>query len=150
MTLGYSGRYKIRNFENYQFNHQVLNIGTMVDIDKVDDFFNEDNFKNGLFRIDTPTAGDENREQKYGESYEGTLQINAGFLMYEYNVSPKFLVLAGVRAENVFQEMKTRSRQNISGRTETIDFNELKVLPSLSMRYAATQKSNLRLAASQT
>ncbi len=150
LTLGYSGRMKLRNFENYQFNHQVLDAGTMVNIDQVDDFFNEQNFIDGLFRIDTPTAGDENGEQKYGESYEGKVNIHSGFLMYEYNVSPKFLVLAGVRAESVFQEMKTRSRQNITGRTETIDFNEFKVLPSLSMKYAATQKSNFRFAASQT
>ncbi|WP_430810568.1 MULTISPECIES: TonB-dependent receptor domain-containing protein [unclassified Carboxylicivirga] len=150
VTAGYSGRIKVRNFENYQFNHQVLHAGTMVDIDKVDDFFNEENFIDRLFRIDTPTAGDENGEQKYGESYEGKVNIHAGFLMYEYNVSPKLLVLAGIRAERVFQEMKTRSRQNITGRTEKIDFNQFKVLPSLSLKYAATQKSNFRFAASQT
>jgi len=150
LTFGYSGKFKLRNFENYQFNHQVLDIGTMVDIDNVDDYFNEENFVNGLFRIDTPTAGDINGEQKYGESYEGKVQINAGFLMYEYNVSPKFLILAGVRGDNIFQEMRTRSRQNITGRTETTEFKEFKVLPSLSMKYATSAKTNLRLAASQT
>ncbi len=122
----------------------------MVDIDNVDDYFNEENFVNGLFRIDTPTAGDINGDQKYGESYEGKVQINAGFLMYEYNVSPKFLILAGVRGDNIFQEMRTRSRQNITGRTETTEFKEFKVLPSLSVKYTTSAKTNLRLAASQT
>lgn len=150
LTAGYSGRYKIRNFENYQFNHQVLDAGTMVNIDQVDDFFNEQNFLDGLFRIDTPTAGDENGEQQYGESYEGKVSIHSGFLMYEYNINSKLLLLAGLRGESVFQEMKTRSRQNISGRPETIDFNEFKVLPSLSMKYVTSTKSNLRFAASQT
>ncbi|WP_439181754.1 TonB-dependent receptor domain-containing protein [Carboxylicivirga taeanensis] len=150
LTAGYSGRIKLRQFENYQFNHQVIHAGTMVNIDQADDFFNEQNFIDGLFRIDTPTAGDENGNQRYGESYEGTINLHSGFLMYEYNVSPRLLVLAGVRAESIFQEMKTRSRQNISGRTETIDFNEMKMLPSLSLKYATTDKSNIRFAASQT
>lgn len=151
LTFGYAGRYKLRNFTNFQFNHQI-NVGNqvIVDVDNVDSFFNEDNFLDKQFLIGTPTAGDENGEQKYGEGYEGKVSINAGFVNFEYNISEKLLLLVGLRGESVFQEMNTRSRQNFSGRVETIDFNEFKILPSLSFKYAASEKSNVRLAASRT
>ena len=149
LTFGYNGRYKTRNFSSHQFNHQILvddnNQNIRVDVNNIDDYINEENYLNGSYNIIIAQA-----DGQPGFSYDGTVMINGGFGMVEYNVSSRLMLLAGVRVENVSQKINYLSNQNPSGREESTDFNEWKILPGLSLKYMLNEKQNLRFSTSKT
>lgn len=151
LSLGYSGRYKNRNFINYQFNHDV-NEFNVVDIDAADSYLNNANFTNRDFKIVIVEPRDINGNAKDGEEYYGFISTHAVNALWEWNFPPKFLLLTGIKGERVNQEITTRANQ-ITGKgtnQKTFLFDELQILPSVSLKYAVNQKQNIRLAASKT
>ncbi|MDA3890086.1 MAG: TonB-dependent receptor [Salinivirgaceae bacterium] len=149
VTLGYSGRYKTRDFSTKQFNHNIYQREgfqlVQVDVDDVDSFIGNTNFTDSLFTIKTLGTS-----EGPGFRYNASLLDNAVFAALHYHLSAKLLVLIGLRFEYVFQEISYLSSQNISGREEQTQFKEFAFLPNLSIRYSLTDKSNLRFAASKT
>lgn len=147
--IAYSGRYKIRDFHSLQFNHQIqrdINDNNIaVDVNNVDSYINEINYLDGKFNVRTIQVDGHD-----GFSYNGFTAINAGYGLIEYNLTQRLLLLAGLRFENVYQQINYLSSQNISGKEEQSDISEFKILPSLSMRYLLTEKQNLRFACSKT
>ncbi len=149
ITLGYNGRFKEREFNSYQYNHKIEYEEEIPQIDPwdVDAFFNDDNYyhketnPDGLFSIKTFYS-----TLNLPVNYKGTQTINAAYLYGEYNFNEKLLAVFGLRAEQVYQlvDFKTTIK------TGSNDFDEMYFLPSLSLRYKLTEKSNLRLSASQT
>jgi hypothetical protein len=157
LTAGYSGKYKLRDFESTQFNHDIYRNRSIfnpppggyyarVDVNDIDAFLNEENL---------------NRADGYGfylktffgniirpSTYNGTQMINAGFISFEYQCTEKLTALAGLRVEHVFQEVKFETSLKPNGGSGK--FSELPLLPSLSLRYTMNAKSNLRFAASKT
>jgi hypothetical protein len=148
-NIGYSGRYKIRSFQSNQFDHAIeLRPGfqpVRVDIDDVDSFINNENFIEDEFDVNVVRVNDE----VSGFTYDGTIRINAAFASLEYNFSPEFMAMIGARYENVNLELDYLSVQTGSS-MQNASFNEQKFLPSLTMKYAMTDQSNLRLSASKT
>ncbi len=157
VTIGYSGKYKVRDFESTQFNYDIYrnrNIfdpppgGYLVTVDilDIDAFLNDANLERADgygFYLKT-FFGNSIRPS----TYKGTQFINAGFAEFEYSISPKLLGVLGVRLENVFQEVEYETALEPEGGKG--DFTEFKVLPSLSLKYSLTDKSNLRFAGSST
>ncbi len=143
LTLGYSGKYKQRKYESVQFNHQVNSAGIWVDVEDVDAYLNEPNYLDGAFKIIVPYV-----DGAYGESYDGLLNVQSGFLLYEYNLGSRSNLYVGLRAESVNQELDVRSIQ--VGGSETYTIEEFKFLPSLSYKYSLADNQNLRFAASKT
>lgn len=157
LTLGYSGKYKERQFEATQFNHDIYRNRNIfnpppggyhvyVDVMDVDAFLNAANLQrpDGYGFYLKTFFGNTIRPS----TYEGTQLINAGFASLEYQLTPKLLGVLGLRVENVNQQVDFVTALDTDGGSG--DFNELEVLPSLSLRYALNEKSNLRLAASNT
>lgn len=143
VTVGYSGRYKVRDFNSYQYNHKINedNYSDLIDIWNVDAYFNDVNMQQDNFALRT----------FYGNlnlpvTYTGTQILNAGFVQLEYNFNEKLMVLFGLRAESIYQSVDYKT--TIS--TGSNSFDEFKVLPSLSLRYKATKKSNIRFSTSQS
>lgn len=151
VELGYSGKFKNRYFINYTFNHDIDD-GVDVNVDEVDSYLNEENYLADEFQIAISDPRDENGDEQYGEDYEGSVKVNSAFLLWEWNIAEKLLLVAGVRAESVNQEITTRSNQitGIGTNVETFNFDVFKTLPSLSLRYKLNEQQNLRFAASQT
>lgn len=149
LTLGYNGRYKDREFNAYQYNHKIEYDEQIPEIDPwdVDAFFNDDNYYDretnpeGLFSIKTFYS-----TLNLPVTYRGIQRINAGYFYGEYNFSERFLAVFGVRGEQVYQEVDFRTTL----KTGKNDFDKLYFLPSLSLRYKLTEKSNIRLSGSQT
>lgn len=148
LSIGYSGKFKGREFENVQFNHHVKNAGTWVDVEDVDSYLNEENYLAKEFNIIVPQANDQNYQSKYGEGYEGIVNVQSGFALYEYNLGSRSNFLIGLRGESVNQEITVRSIQIGGVKTYTIE--ELKILPSLSYKFSISDNQNLRFAASKT
>lgn len=151
LSFGFSGRYKFRQFNNYQFNHDI-NENIVVNVNEVDAYLNEANYINEAFDIIIVEPRDENGEAIDGEEYSGLVSNNGLFAMWEWNINSRLLLVAGLRGEFVYQEITTRANQ-ITGRgtnVETVTFKDIKVLPSLSLKYALRENQNLRFATSKT
>ncbi|WP_422349239.1 TonB-dependent receptor domain-containing protein [Flagellimonas sp.] len=155
LTLGYSGRFKDVDFEAEQFNFQILLRDSnnnpidqpLVDPRNIDAYFNQENLVNGLYQIRTfrgPLSFAGALEPQF---YNGSQDIHAGYVNFEYKVSDKFTMLAGIRGEQINQSINWSTVIQGEGSNELDNFE---VLPSVSFKYALNEKQNLRLAASKT
>jgi TonB-dependent receptor len=75
--------------------------------------------------------------------YEGTGLLNSGYLMLDNRFSDKIKLTWGVRAERYLQELTAKGKNKL-----TLDNTDL--LPSLLFTYAVNNKTNIRVAGSQT
>ena len=145
LTIGYNGRVKKRDFEATQFNFNIANnqSNTVVDPYNLNAFLNQENFNNNYFSIET-FSGNNIKPQ----TYNGEQNIHAAFGLMEYQFTPKFTTVIGLRAEQIFQDVTWKTQIDNSGRNEAFERNEF--LPSLLMKYEVNEKNNLRFAASKT
>lgn len=72
--------------------------------------------------------------------------IVGGNISYNHNFGDNFNILAGVRLENFTRKLGEESITN----GDPFEFEKFFVLPSLNMRYAVNDNSNLRFAVSKT
>lgn len=140
ITVGYNGKFKDRSFEATQFNHKIVQ-NYLTNVNRIDSYFNNANLQNNVFQLKVLS-----NDFITFSTYTGKQVINAGFVDFEYNISDKLLILAGLRAENVYQKI-TYNTVISKGNN---DFKHLKILPSISIRYALNNKSNLRFASGIT
>ena len=100
--------------------------------------------------INPPQTGSTNRPGLPENTYNGTLNIYAGYLNTELNLNEKWLLVPGIRVESFSQEIEydvININPNDPGFRETY---ENFYLPSLSIRYALNDEKNLRFAFSKT
>ncbi len=142
-TIGYNGRLKQRDFEAIQFNFRISGseLNSSVNPDNLDLFFNQRNFENGSFGIES-FAG------LTPQTYDGEQRIHAGFASLEYQLSDKLSAVAGLRFERVEQTVSWRTQLDASGKSNTFNRNEF--LPSVILKYELNDQQNLRLGASKT
>lgn len=142
LTIGYSGKYKDRNFIATQFYHEIV---TNQAIDSkgldIDAYFNQENLQNGYFKVRTTSP-----DLIIPSTYDGEQRIHAVMVNVDYNLSGRLLVSAGLRAENVRQKIKF----NTTLRSGKEEFNEFDVFPSLAFKYGLNDKTNLRLSSGIT
>ncbi|MBN2764393.1 MAG: TonB-dependent receptor, partial [Bacteroidales bacterium] len=156
LTFGYAGKYKKRDFEAIQINHDIYHQArkdsfftnqdyywVYVDIWDIDAFLNDENLQNNEFYIRT-FFGNTLRPQ----TYAGTQITNGIYGLLECNITPKLLAMVGARFEYVYQSVDYLTSENPVGGEGS--FSELNILPSLSLKYMLNDKNNLRFAASKT
>lgn len=143
LTIGYNGRFKQRDFEAIQFNFRISGsqLNTTIDPNNLDNFFNQNNYSNGFFTIES-FAGERR------QTYKGEQNINAGFASLEYNLSDRLSSIIGLRYERVEQTVSWVTQLDPEGDTNTFNRNEF--LPNLVLKYELNEKQNLRLGASKT
>ncbi|GAB4340649.1 MAG: TonB-dependent receptor [Flammeovirgaceae bacterium] len=78
-------------------------------------------------------------------SYEGFEQVIAFYTMGVYNFTEKLKVIGGARLEQTNFEVTVPQVDTLKG-----EINKLDVLPALHLVYAANDKTNIRVSASQT
>src|SRR5690606_18887720 len=98
ITFGYNGRFKTRDFEAIQFNFRITGdqLTQFYNPDNLDVFFNQQNYQNGLFSIES-FAG------LTPQTYNGEQNIHAGFGNFEYHFSEKLSSIIGLRYEKIEQ-----------------------------------------------
>ncbi|MCL3780026.1 TonB-dependent receptor [Prolixibacteraceae bacterium JC049] len=151
IKAGISGKYKVRDFESTQFNHDIYrnrnvfdpNYFVNVDVNNIDGFLNNNNLKRQEFFLKT-FFGNTIRPS----FYKGSQIISAGYGSLEYHLSEKWLAVLGLRLENVFQKIEYTTALKPEGGEK--DFNEFQILPSLSLKYKMNEKNNLRFALGKT
>jgi len=145
ITLGYSGRFKKRDFEAIQFNFflsEALRITTPADPNNLDAIFNSDGYNSDQFDINTYSGG------MRPQTYNGEQDIHAGYASLDYKLTDKLTANVSLRYEKIEQSIRYRT-QLISGeQSSTFDRNEF--LPNVILKYELNDKQNLRFAASKT
>lgn len=143
LLMGYNARIKSRNFEAMQYNLAPKNGQMVVDFYDLDAFYNQANFDNGLFTINTFSG-----QSLQPQFYEGEQYIHGGFANISYKFSPKFNVNLGLRVEQVRQSVSWNTSLDPKGNKNKLD--EIQLLPNLNLKYELNSKQNLRFAASKT
>ena len=136
VDFGGTYRNKERNFDSQFFGIQetALNAINPTSIDALSEIFTQQNIANGLLKINTLPA----------DRYRGNLE-SLGTYIEATGVIGKFTLQGGLRYQNDQINVKF-DVGNIPGRLGKVIKNYEKLYPSLNLKYAATEKINLRFA----
>lgn len=152
ITVGGNYRNTQRDFIFRQYN---FNFGQqeIVDINNLDALFNQENINNGTFemvtdrgRADLPNALDP-------FSYTGDRSLYAGYAQGIFDLSTNLTLSAGIRFENVNQEVAWDTSLSSSVNDPTTPnalIEDSFLLPSASVKYNFNENSIIRLAGSKT
>lgn len=145
LSIGYNGRFKERNFEAVQFNFRIRGsqLTQVVDPKNLDTFFNQENYNNNYFGIETFTGS-----AIIPQTYQGIQNIHAGYAQITHQFSDRLSALFGLRFDRIEQEVQWKTQLNSEGDKNTFERNEW--LPNLTLKYAINEKQNLRFGASKT
>ncbi|WP_282164982.1 TonB-dependent receptor [Cellulophaga baltica] len=152
VTLGYNGRITDRKFDGIYFDHNFAAPRTaFVDLDNLDNTFNQENLSNGVFGIETSRGRNNNDAETYlPQLYDADKKVHGAYIDAIYNVTDKFTANVGVRAEDI--KMNVTWNTNISfpgfSTNSSIDLDKQYILPSLNLKYALNEKINLRASGS--
>lgn len=138
ISLGVSAKWKKRNFEAEQYNHDIIydsngQVPTLGSVSNIDDYFND------------ATLGEIFKVTHLTQSYKADQKIWAGFITADYYFSNRLSGVFGARLEHVRQDIAFRTTINPDGNN---GFDETNVFPSFSLRYKLNEASNLRFASS--
>lgn len=154
-SLGYSGKFRSRQFIHYHFNEGFPS-NTFIDVDDADSYINNENFVNNGFTVVIVEPRDKNGDARDGEEYSALIRTNGVFALWEWSINDQWLLLSGMRVERAYQEITTRANQIIGRGTNVKTFSfpdsefEFKLLPGVSLKCALNEKQNVRLAGSKT
>ena len=159
-NLGYNGRNKERSFDNIRYGYDITDSGyTISDVNNLNSVFNLENLNisdsdQGIYEIQVintiPNLSNTNRPGLAENTYQGTLNVYAGYLDAEIKLGEKWLFVPSVRFESFKQEIAFDVINLGNLGNSEISSSENFVLPSLNIKYALTEDSNLRFSASQT
>jgi len=162
LNFGYNGRRKERRFNNWRYGYSIddKNANPVTDLTNLDNFFDVSNINipagSGLwdlFIVRNPQnldIGLVNRPQVYENTYTGNLDVHAGFVSAELNLSDKWLLIPGFRIEAYKQSIVYDVINPVPTDPGFREGYENIYLPSLNVRYALTDDTNLRLSLSKT
>ncbi len=144
LIIGSNVRDKRRDFDAFQTNYRIDSlITTPVDPLRPDDLLSQENFEDRVYTIFD--------NARPSNQYKADFNNIAGFADFQWAFAPRWVLIAGLRIEDFEQNVFFRSINNPN--LDDIfqgQIQETFVLPSLNFKYEATDKSNLRFAASQT
>lgn len=158
INVGYNARTKERRFDNIRYGYDIIDNSGINNIDRLDDFFSLDNLNlksnEGTYEIKViktlPSLSNTNRPGLPENTYKGKLDIQAGYLNAEINLSEKWLVVPGIRVEAFEQKINYDViNLGLKGK-DSVSASDILYLPSLSVKYALNDDQNLRFSASQT
>jgi TonB-dependent receptor len=155
ITFGVDARTTNRRFEATQFNFDFATNNIVVDLNNPDAIFNQANVDlgkdNGGFDIITGRGSAADALNPF--YYTGKRNIIAGYLQGTYSINEKLIIQPGFRFEKIDQKVEWDTNISSSVNNLTIDpsiINKNYFLPSLNVKYTASEKNAIRLAASQT
>ncbi|WP_271855214.1 TonB-dependent receptor [Patiriisocius marinus] len=140
IDFGGTYRNKERNFGSQFFGIEetVLNAVNPTSIDHISEIFTEQNIANGLLKVNTLPA----------DRYRGNLESIGGYFEAT-GVTGKFTVQGGLRYQDDQIDV-TYDVGNIPGRLGEVNKSYRRVYPSVNLKYAASNKFNVRFANSYT
>ena len=137
-TFGYSGRLKNvdYNTQQYSFFPYRNNYSFPIEgLNNVDFYLDQANYNNAP-------------SNRIKQSYNGNLDIHAGFASIQYSFTEKLSVILGARFEQTIQNVDFYSTIKPNG--DNYDYSKFNLLPSLISKYTLNDKQNLKFSFSQT
>ncbi len=154
ITLGYNGSITDRQFDGIYFDHNFTNPrATFVDVNNLDATFNQNNLNSGLFGIETSRGRNSNDAETYlPQLYDAEKTIHSAYIDAVYKFNEKFTANVGLRAEDVKMDVTWNTNISFPGfsNNSQIALDKQYVLPTFNLKYALTEKSNLRASGSLT
>ncbi|NNE33576.1 MAG: TonB-dependent receptor [Winogradskyella sp.] len=160
INVGFAGRTKERQFDNIRYGYDLIEANTPItNVNDLNSFFTLDNLNignsgNGAYEIKVinnfPGLSNTNRPGLSENTYNGNIDIYAGYSNAELNVGDTWLFVPGVRIENINQEIAYDVINLGAAGNSSISSNETIFLPSLSIKYGIKEDQNLRFSASQS
>ncbi len=146
IEFGYNGNLITRDFDVRMFYHNVLGDLTVTNgIDDINSSFNAKTLQSNYFELGT-NWGRTSFEPNW---YKAKKDIHSALAVATYQFSEKFTGILGVRYDKINQDIEYK----LQLRSSTVDpsiIDKNYILPSLNLKYALTEKSNLRAAASMS
>jgi outer membrane receptor protein involved in Fe transport len=141
LSFGGTYRFKERDFISrfLGLEERSNRILTPSSIDNLDEVFSPENYNNGNLEINDDLQADR---------YRANLESTAGFASINFGLE-KLNINAGVRYQKDELEV-VYNVGNIPGRTGISNLAYDNFYPAVNLRYALTERSNFRLAASKT
>lgn len=160
LNFGYNGKIKKRDFNNIRYGYDILE-GTypVTNVNNFDSIFTLDNLNlnsgsSGVYDIKVirpiPTLSNTNRPGLPENTYNGRLEVNAGYLNAEVKAGEKWLFVPGLRVESVNQSIDYDVINLGNNGKSTRDTHNTFFLPSMNIKYALNEDQNLRFTASKT
>ena len=161
LNFGYDGKNKKRKFDNIRYGYDIVDSNYPVtDVYNFNNDFSLDNLRvnpnedTGLYLIkvinNIPGVSNTNRPGLPENTYNGTLNIYAGYVDAEIKAGEKWLFVPGIRLESVDQKINYDVINLGNNGKASINVHENFYLPSLNIKYAINDEQNLRFTASQT
>jgi TonB-dependent receptor len=157
LNFGYNGRTKQRNFDNIRYGYDLIEPNTpATDVNNFNDVFAAENigiaYDLVVFNAIDPEGGigNVNYPGLPENTYEGNLDVYAGFVDAEITIGEKWLLVPGFRLESFTQKIEydvINLPPDDSGFRKT--YSNF-YLPSLNIKYSLTDDQNLRFATSKT
>ncbi|TRX72195.1 TonB-dependent receptor domain-containing protein [Carboxylicivirga sp. M1479] len=143
LSIGYTGRFVNHDFESVEYDMRASSDGEFYPPNIVlDDFFNQENMNIG------DGNGGDFRVLYSDQSYSVARQIHGGFADATIEISPRFILNAGLRFDQVNMDVTYNKYQ--SNTPEESNINEFFILPSFNTKYDLNDKNALRLGLSKT
>jgi len=153
LALGYTGRIKKRDFTAMQLNIRIHESGIVADMDDIDAFLNASHFSSDT---QTPNSFDlithrGNKNLATPSIYNAKLNIHGAYANFENKPNDQLTYTIGIRADKVLQELTWDVYPNPAGLSfKDADVDKLFILPAFTLKYALTERENLRIAASKS
>ena len=146
LTAGVDYKNKVREFDYKQYNYNLKVLADSiqpVDIYNTDEYFSNENHQSGLFYIDELS--------NFGSSYVAEQIVMGAYVDARFRLN-KLEITPGIRFENAYQSVFNRNQTVPSEFNNTIVPNDALqgLLPSLILKYSATDKDVFRFVASKT
>lgn len=158
LNFGFNGRSKTRDFQNIRFGYDIVDNTTQItDLNNLNNIFNLENLNlnnDGLYDIKvingTPGYGNTNAPGEPENTYNGQLNVYAGYANAEINFGEKWLVVPGVRIENFEQKIAYNVINLPANEPGFRSTKNTFFLPSLNLKYGLSEDENLRFSVSKT
>lgn len=150
ISLGYTLRYKTREFEQYDFifKSNVQNPSGFNFPEDISNYFTAANLGSGVnqYRLyaERQSAG-----RVLAQRYDGDLSVHSPSIAIDHKFNSKLTVSAGARVDLVGQNVNWDIQGNRPPK-DNIFFEDFKILPFVNAKYEMTQEQNLKFAFSKT
>ncbi|MDR2938338.1 MAG: TonB-dependent receptor [Prevotellaceae bacterium] len=143
LKIGYSGRFTNNSFEGIRYRFQLSREAFNLDELKMDDWYNAANLVGTMGEI---TGKKFTMRTGTPDSYEVTKAIHSVYAEASYRLLKNLSGNVGLRMDAVDMTVSYKIQGFPGEQSDVRNF----LLPSLNLKYDATEKSSLRLGASKT
>lgn len=143
IEVGYQGDFVKRDFHATIFGHNIKRDRTIneSDIYNIDNIFNSSTLESGYFELGT-LRGNLNPYW-----YTADKKVHSAILMGTYQFTDRLTTVLGLRYDNVYQNIEYETNMGSTALEGPGTIKKNYVLPNVNLKYALSDKSNLRAAA---